>query len=147
MTVARSVADVLSDHVQFEVECIDRMYCNVYVPQLQHAGGLLGFVQRHLGFPVASTAPLAKITDRFAREVHRFAEARQVPWVDFVKGGRQRRFGRGTCGVRRPTVGEGPSERQCPASASRCGKRAVRRWPAGEPMIATLSQSTVVHRR
>jgi hypothetical protein len=29
MTVARSVADVLTDHVVFEVECIDRMYLNV----------------------------------------------------------------------------------------------------------------------
>jgi hypothetical protein len=29
MTVARSVADVLDDHVMFEVECIDRMYLNV----------------------------------------------------------------------------------------------------------------------
>lgn len=89
MTVARSVADVLDEHVSFEVECIDRMYLNVYVPQLQHAGGLLGFVQRHLGFPVASTAPLAKISDRFTREVHRFAAARQVPWVDFTKGQRK----------------------------------------------------------
>jgi hypothetical protein len=89
MTVARSVADVLDEHVQFEVECIDRMYLNVYVPQLQHAGGLLGFVQRHLGFPVASTAPLAKITDRFVREVHRFADAPQIPWVDFAKGQRK----------------------------------------------------------
>ena len=35
MTVARSVADVLTEHVQFEIECIDRMYCNVYVPHLQ----------------------------------------------------------------------------------------------------------------
>ncbi len=35
MTVARSVADVLADHVVFEIECIDRMYCNVYGPQLQ----------------------------------------------------------------------------------------------------------------
>jgi hypothetical protein len=34
LTVARSVADVLNDHVVFEVECIDRMYLNVYVPQL-----------------------------------------------------------------------------------------------------------------
>jgi hypothetical protein len=28
MTVARSVADVLTEHVRFEVECIDRMYLN-----------------------------------------------------------------------------------------------------------------------
>ena len=89
MTVARSVADVLDQHVAFEVECIDRMYCNVYVPQLQHAGGLLGYVQRQLGLPVASTAPLAKITDRFAREMHRFAAVHGVPWVDFVKGQRK----------------------------------------------------------
>jgi hypothetical protein len=42
MTVARSVADVLADHVVFEVECIDRMYLNVYVPQLRYAAGLVG---------------------------------------------------------------------------------------------------------
>ena len=42
MTLPRTVADVLSEHVVFEVECIDRMYLNGYVPQLQHAGGLLG---------------------------------------------------------------------------------------------------------
>ena len=61
MTLPRTVAEVLSDHVVFEVECIDRMYLNVYVPQLQHAGGLLGYVQRQLGLPIASTAPLAPI--------------------------------------------------------------------------------------
>jgi len=86
MTVARTVEAVLSEHVQFEVECIDRMYCNVYVPQLQYAAGLVGYVQRQLGLPIASTAPLAKITDRFAREVHRFAEREAIPWVDFVRG-------------------------------------------------------------
>jgi hypothetical protein len=71
MTLPRTVAEVLSDHVVFEVECIDRMYLNVYVPQLQYAGGLLGYVQRQLGLPIASTAPLARITDRFTAAVHR----------------------------------------------------------------------------
>jgi hypothetical protein len=33
MNVARSVADVLAERVAFEVECIDRMYCNVYLPR------------------------------------------------------------------------------------------------------------------
>jgi hypothetical protein len=89
MTVARSVADVLTDHVVFEIECIDRMYCNVYVPQLQHAGGLLGYIQRQLGLPIASTAPLGKITDAFSVAMRRFARDQQVPWVDFVKGQRK----------------------------------------------------------
>ena len=89
MTLPRTVAEVLSDHVMFEVECIDRMYLNVYVPQLQHAGGLLGYVQRQLGLPIASTAPLARITDRFAAAVHRFAGRERVPWVDFARGQRK----------------------------------------------------------
>ena len=89
MTVARSVSDVLAEHVVFEVDCIDRMYLNVYVPQLQFARGLVGYVHRQLGLPVASAAPLAKITDAFSAAVHRFARDHGVPWVDFAKGQRK----------------------------------------------------------
>ena len=34
MTIPQSVAEVLSQHVTLEVEGIDRMYLNVYVPRL-----------------------------------------------------------------------------------------------------------------
>jgi hypothetical protein len=89
MTVARSVNDVLSEHVVFEVDCIDRMYLNVYVPQLQYARGLVGYVHRQLGLPVASTAPLARITETFSAAVHGFARDHGVPWIDFAKGQRK----------------------------------------------------------
>src|SRR5260370_41563675 len=89
MPLPRPVAEVLSDHVVFEVECIDRMYLNVYVPQLQHTGGLLGYVHRQLGLPIASTAPLARITDRFSAAVHRFAEREHLAWEDFANGQRK----------------------------------------------------------
>ena len=89
MNLARSVADVLAEHVTFELECIDRMYCNVYQPRLQHVGGVVGFVQQHLGLPIASTAPLASISDRFVRQVHAFAKAHHIAWVDFVRGQRK----------------------------------------------------------
>jgi hypothetical protein len=78
----------LSEHVVFEVDCIDRMYLNVYVPQL-HARGLVGYVHRQLGLPVASTAPLARITETFSAAVHGFARDRGVPWIDFAKGQRE----------------------------------------------------------
>jgi hypothetical protein len=39
--------------------------------------------------PIMSAAPLAKITDRFARQMHCFAVPRQTPWVDWVKGQRK----------------------------------------------------------
>ena len=89
MTVARSVAAVLTDHVVFEVECIDRMYLNVYVPGLQYAAGLVAYVHRQLDLPITSTAPLGKITDGFVAAMHRFARDRRVPWVEFAKGQRK----------------------------------------------------------
>jgi hypothetical protein len=89
MTVARPVGDVLAQHTVFEVECMDRMYLNVYVPGLQYAAGLVAYVHRQLGLPIASTAPLAKITDAFGAAVHRFARTRAIPWVDFAKGQRK----------------------------------------------------------
>lgn len=89
MTIPRSVADVLTTHTLFDVECIDRMYLNVYVPGLQYAPGLVAYVHRQLGLPVASTAPLSRITDRFAAAVHRFADTEHIPWVDFAKGQRK----------------------------------------------------------
>jgi hypothetical protein len=89
MTLPRTVADVLADHVVFEVECIDRMYLNVYVPGLQYAAGLVAFVHRQLDLPIASTAPLGKISDAFTAAIRRFARDQHVPWVDFVKGQRK----------------------------------------------------------
>jgi hypothetical protein len=89
MTVARTVADVLTDHVVFEVECLDRMYLNVYVPGLQYAAGLVSYVHRQLGLPIASTAPLASISDGFTTALRRFARDHGVPWIDFVKGQRK----------------------------------------------------------
>jgi hypothetical protein len=61
------------------------MYCNVYMPGLQDAAGLVGYVHQQLGMPIASTAPLAKISDRFTAAVHRFARDQGVPWVDFAR--------------------------------------------------------------
>ena len=89
MTVARTVADVLTEHVVFEVECIDRMYLNVYQPKLQYATGIIGYLRERLDMRITSTAPLGRISDRFSRAVHRFAETEGIEWVDFVKGERK----------------------------------------------------------
>jgi hypothetical protein len=51
VTLPRSVADVLSRHVTFEIESIDRMYCNVYPPKLQYTGGAAAFSSAIAGSP------------------------------------------------------------------------------------------------
>jgi hypothetical protein len=89
MTLPRTVADVLADHVSLEIECIDRMYCNVYVPTLQHPRALVGFIHHHLGYPLASTAVLGPISEAFVAAIATFARQWGVPVVHFAKGQRK----------------------------------------------------------
>jgi hypothetical protein len=88
MNVSRSVADALTDHVVFDVDCIDRMYCNVYMPGLQYAAGLVGYAQA-AGPAGRFDRTVGQGRDRFSAAVHRFARDYCLPWVDFVKGQRK----------------------------------------------------------
>jgi hypothetical protein len=89
MTVARSVADVLAEHVDFELDCIDRMYCNVYVPKLQSVGGAVWFWRGHREATFASSALMEPMSKTFADSIHHYAAAHDIPWVRFAKGQRK----------------------------------------------------------
>jgi|tagenome__1003787_1003787.scaffolds.fasta_scaffold20912120_1 hypothetical protein len=89
MTVARSVADVLDQHVVFDLECIDRMYLNVWQPRLSYGGGVQGFFVAHRGHHYASTALMDPMTKAFVAEVHGFVAARGLELVSFAKGERK----------------------------------------------------------
>jgi hypothetical protein len=89
MTLPRSVADVVSRHVLFEIESIDRMYCNLYVPQLQRVEGLLAFIHGHLGQPIASTSVIAPMSRDFTARLAAFAGAHGIPRIDFARGQRK----------------------------------------------------------
>src|ERR1043166_2692433 len=84
-----SVAEVLRGHVVLEVEGIDRMYLNVYVPVLQAVEGVLKFIRIHRRHPVASTAMVEPTTRRFVDSIGRFAQDNQVPMITFAKGQRK----------------------------------------------------------
>jgi hypothetical protein len=53
--------------------------CNNKVPRLQFTRGLVSWVHRHLGLPVASTAPLGRIIDQFTKVCGPFATIRFRP--------------------------------------------------------------------
>ena len=89
MTISHSVAEILQQHVTLEGEGIDRMYLNVYVPRLQIVEGVLGFIRRHRGHPVASTRMVGPITRRFVAAIENFAHDHAIPLVLFDKGQRK----------------------------------------------------------
>jgi hypothetical protein len=74
-----NINDVLDGHVALEVECVDRLLLNAYVPNVQVGGQVVRFITGHLGKPIASAAVLGSIGDRFRREVRRFADANEIP--------------------------------------------------------------------
>jgi hypothetical protein len=89
MSVPRSVAEVLNEHVTLEVEGIDRMYLNVYVPQLQREQGVAMFFRSHRGHRFASSALMDPISKTFVAALEQFARGEQVPVVQFLKGQRK----------------------------------------------------------
>ena len=89
MSVARSVADVLQDHVTLELEGIDRMYLNGYVPKLQHVDGVVQFFRKHRGATFASSALMEPITRAFIAAIERFVAEQGVPLITFAKGQRK----------------------------------------------------------
>ena len=89
MSVPRSVAEVLKEHVTLEVEGIDRMYLNVYVPQLQREEGVASFFRFHRGHRFASSALMDPISKTFISALEKYAKQEQAPIIPFRKGERK----------------------------------------------------------
>src|SRR5215470_17486588 len=83
--IRKSVAEILADHVTFELEANDRMYLNAYVPALQTGGGFVYFVKNQLGAIVPSTHVVAPLSERFVAAIEQFVKAEQLDLVTFEK--------------------------------------------------------------
>jgi len=84
-----TVSDLLDGHVQLDVECLDRICLNGYVPNLQVGGQVVRFLTRHLGYAIPSRAVFARLGGSFRSAVRAFAEAEQIPVVRFGRGDRK----------------------------------------------------------
>jgi len=49
-----TVPELLDGHTVLDIECLDRLYLNGYVPKLQVGGQVVTFLRDHLGMPVVS---------------------------------------------------------------------------------------------
>ena len=89
MNLEHSVAELQKEHLLMELECIDRMYLNAYVPKLTSEAGVAGFVRGYLGHRFASTKAVAQMTERFVESIMNFALDHQIDLVRFQKGQRK----------------------------------------------------------
>ena len=89
MSLPRTVAEILGEHVTLEVEGIDRMYLNVYQPRLQTDRGVAAFFRCHRGETFASSALMDPMSKSFIAAVDRFVLQEQIPLITFAKGQRK----------------------------------------------------------
>ena len=89
MAAVVTVNDLVDGHVALDVECLDRIYLNGYVPNLQVAGQVVSFMTAHLGNPIPSPAIMEKIGTAFRAAVDRFATGYHIPVVRFGKDDRK----------------------------------------------------------
>jgi hypothetical protein len=87
--IRKSVAEILQNHVTFELEAIDRMYLNAYVPSLQTGAGFVYFLKNQLGVRVPSTVMVAPMSQRFVDAIERFVATEGVDLITFEKGQRK----------------------------------------------------------
>jgi hypothetical protein len=87
--IAPTVADIVRNHVKLSVESIDRMFLNIYIPQLQHEHGIVRFFRDHRGYRAPSAALMSPLSRGFVSALERFAAEQAIPLVQFHKGQRK----------------------------------------------------------
>src|SRR5262245_6595232 len=85
----RTVAEVINDHVVLELESLDRVYLNVYQPELQTPRAVFQFLRDHYGRGSVSSHQMKDISERFLRSIDRFALDHNIPIISFEKGQRK----------------------------------------------------------
>jgi len=87
--LAHSVAELQEKNVVLELECIDRVYLNAYVPKLMWEGGVAHYIRGFLGHRFASTKSVAGKTEQFVEAIMEFAQEKKLDVVRFQKGQRK----------------------------------------------------------
>ncbi len=69
-----NVNEILRDHVTLAIDCMDRIYLNGYIPNLQVPGQLVNFLTKHRGNVIPSPVLLGKIGQQFVQAVEEYAQ-------------------------------------------------------------------------
>jgi hypothetical protein len=84
-----TAGELLDGHSVLDIECLDRVYLNAYVPTLQSSGQVVAFMTQHLGKPIPSPALMEQIGTRFRQAVESYVTNNGIPRVRFGKGDRK----------------------------------------------------------
>ena len=79
-----TVNEVLDGQKALEIDCPDRIYLTLSVPNLMVGGQVVSFLTQHEGKPVPSPALLERRGQTFRQAVESFAHANNIPVINFT---------------------------------------------------------------
>lgn len=79
------VADLLRDHVTLELECIDRLYLNVFQPDLQLPSKVYRYLRQQHGAGAVSSKYFERMTHAFVGGIEFFAATNKLDVISFTK--------------------------------------------------------------
>src|SRR6266542_4335807 len=84
-----NVNEILDGHVVLDLECLDRIYLNAYVPTLQVGGQVATFFNLQRNQPIMSPSLFQQMGEAFRQAVAAFAKRHKIPVVRFRKDDRK----------------------------------------------------------
>ncbi|MFH1135681.1 MAG: hypothetical protein V1816_06310 [Pseudomonadota bacterium] len=84
-----NVSEIIKNHVSLSNTCIDRLYINGYVPNLQTSGQLCYFLREHLGNVMPSPVLFTPLRERFIEDVEQMVVQQDIPLIQFIRGQRK----------------------------------------------------------
>ena len=79
MSLPQTVADVIDQHATLGLECLDRVYLNVYQPQLQTPKAVFRFLRQYYGAGAVSSRQMKTVTEGFLQSIDAYAQRHRVP--------------------------------------------------------------------
>jgi len=81
-----AIQEILPNKISLDIECVDRVYLNGYVKNLQMPGGLVNFIREQFNWPIPSPKAMSQMTENFKKAVDTFAQEMGRDIYTFKKG-------------------------------------------------------------
>ena len=85
MSITKSVEEIITQHVAFEIEAIDRMYLNLYMNGVQSEQGTAHFFIKHRKKPCATAQAMSQMTQAFLKKIEDFVQKHDIDIITFEK--------------------------------------------------------------
>jgi hypothetical protein len=81
-----TIAEIIPEKISLDIESVDRVYLNGYIPNLQMGGGVVNFIREQMKWPIPSPKAMYEMTAQFKQAVEAYAEAMGREIYTFSKG-------------------------------------------------------------